>query len=84
VRKIFTVRAKKTSPLLSGREEVGERVFVDRNRHFDNAMYTIIVSLGGVESDDNDNIEEHNSSDTQNEKLMSSHYSQEATGERGK
>jgi hypothetical protein len=45
-------------------------------------MYTIIVSLGGVENDDNDNIEEDNSSDTQKEKLMASQYSEEATGER--
>jgi hypothetical protein len=47
-------------------------------------MCTIIVRLGDVESDDNDNIEEDNSSDVRNEKLMASHYSQEAPGERGR
>jgi hypothetical protein len=46
-------------------------------------MYPIIVSLGRVESDDNDSIEKDNSSDKHNEKLMASHYSREATDEGG-
>jgi hypothetical protein len=64
-------------------EEVGERVLFDRNALLDNAVYPIIVTLGFVESDDNDSIEEDNSSDTQKEQLMASHYSQEATDDSG-
>jgi hypothetical protein len=36
-----------------------------------------------VESDDNNSIEEDTSSDTQDEKLMASHYSQGAMDESG-
>jgi hypothetical protein len=46
-----------------------ENEYYDRDARFEIAIDPIIISLGGVESDDSDSSEEDNSTDTQDNEM---------------